>query len=264
MTWFGSARASAAPKRFDAGLSLAGPTDRAEESTASYVRGGAGLPASTGRVLRVVLYAILISLVGVTIGLGIEAAHHQSRSQRLHDHGVAVTITVTGCLGLVSGTGITPTNYICHGSFALDGQRYDEAIHGSPGLLKIGHHVAGEDDAASPSDLTLADMVGPVPSTWQIYADTIWLAIAALVIAAVGFWLLRRAPRAPAVVTAPPAPVVASAPVPTATEPAVASGATDTPVVASRTSRKPHPQWVIPVVGAAIVGVVLLVRARRS
>jgi hypothetical protein len=164
---------------------------------ATYVRGGAGLPASTGRVLRVALYAIVISLVGVTIGLGIVGAHHQSRSQRLRAHGVPVTITVTGCLGLVSGTGITPSNYICHGSFTLDGHHYDEVIHGSPTVLRTGQRLAGVDDAGSPSDLTLAGKAGSAQSTWQIYANTIYSGIALLLLAALTIWVSRRTDRDP-------------------------------------------------------------------
>jgi hypothetical protein len=254
------------------------PRDAAPEDAPSYVRGGAGLPTSTGRVLRVVLATIVLSLVGVTIGLGIEAAHHQSRTQRLHDHGVPVSITVTGCLGLVSGTGITPSTYICHGSFTLDGRSYDESIHDSPNLLKVGHHVAGVDDAGTPSDLTLAGSVGSAQSTWQIYANTIWLAIASLVVAGIGVLLLRRAPRAPAALTVAPPSVATPAPLPVAVAPTApptdavpvavsvaADTATDaTTVAAVVASRRPDPRWAIPAVGAVIVGVALLVRARRS
>jgi hypothetical protein len=236
------------------------PRGVAPEEAPSYVRGGGGLPTSTGRVLRVVLATIVISLLGVTIGLAIEAAHHQSRTQRLHDHGVPVTITVTGCLGLVSGTGITPSTYICHGSFTLDGRRYDEPIHESPDLLTVGHHFAGVDDAGSPSDLTLAGSVGSAQSTWQIYANTVWLAIASLVVAGIGLLLLRRAPRAPAAVMTTTTADAAPTPMPVAVEPAAANLATDATVVASG---KADPRWAIPVVGAAIVGLVLLVRARR-
>lgn len=89
--------------------------------------------------------AALLIATAVTLAAAAtwETLSRQAELHRLASEGVPVTITVTGCTGLASGTGITTVGYRCRGSFTLDGQRYDEEIHGNDQLLVTGKQLNG-------------------------------------------------------------------------------------------------------------------------
>jgi len=92
---------------------------------------GARVDADARRVGRVVGGACLVALAGVTIVLFLAGAQKNSEITRLRQQGVVVEVTVSGCRGLMGGSGSNLVGYQCAGTFKLDGHRYREAIPGT-------------------------------------------------------------------------------------------------------------------------------------
>jgi hypothetical protein len=67
-------------------------------------------------------------IVGVFTVAGVHSNNH---TDELHDHGVPVTVTVTGCLGLLGGSGSNAAGYACHGTYVLDGRRSTVSLPGT-------------------------------------------------------------------------------------------------------------------------------------
>jgi len=79
----------------------------------------------------------------------------------LRQHGIPVTVTVTGCLGLLGGSGSNPVGYACRGSYVVDGHRYNEPIPGTalhdPGTRLDGVVAAGDPGLVSTVGLVAAE-----------------------------------------------------------------------------------------------------------
>jgi hypothetical protein len=128
------------------------PPAEAHGERLAYIRGGAGMAVDTGRAVRIFGLFCLAALATLVILLTISASHQNSRLSRLQHHGVPVNVTVTGCVGLASGTGVTQYGFTCRGTFTLDGHSYNEVIGGSNSI-----HAPGEvlQALTIPSDPTL-------------------------------------------------------------------------------------------------------------
>jgi len=167
--------------------------DDATDPPTGYIRGGGGLPSSSRHVLRVFLAVCSAFLAALTVALIIGAAHENSRNHELQRHGVPVEVTVTSCLGTATGTGITVNGFTCHGSFVLNGQRYDDVIGGSSQLLARGSVLKGVADPQSPAVLSAAQAVRTSTASWRPFIrPAIPLAV---LIAVAGFVLWRRRAR---------------------------------------------------------------------
>ena len=127
-------------------------------SDTAYVR-GAGVTTDARHALRLALAFSCAGLAVLLVFLVVGAVREGNREDRLRDHGVAVSLTVTGCLGLASGTGATEYAYDCRGSFVLNGHPYDELLHGSNTQLPVGTVVAAVADPRDPSNVTTAATV---------------------------------------------------------------------------------------------------------
>ena len=159
----------------------------------SYVRGGAAPQINTRRVGQVVAVIWLVALLTVAIVLAVEAAGNNSRHSTLRKHGVAVQVTVTKCLGLLTGTGITVDGYTCTGSFVLDGVTHTATIDGTNLDYPIGSALAGVADPANPSDLATAASVGHNQAAWKSYLGAGGVLLGFLVsLGAIGYWMRRR------------------------------------------------------------------------
>ena len=55
---------------------------------------------------------------------------------RLRNQAVPVEVTVSGCIGLMGGSGSNVAGYACRGEFTLAGHRYREAIPGTRSLSR--------------------------------------------------------------------------------------------------------------------------------
>jgi hypothetical protein len=171
---------------------MSGSNDGGLEAPGGYIRGGAGVPTDTRLVLRIVVAFCLVALAALTLALTVRAVHQDSRSHRLEHRGVAVAVTVTRCLGIASGTGITVTSFVCHGSFVLNGKRYDDVIGGTTTLHSPGDRLQGVVDPKSPSVLSTAHAVESPQSTVRPFVIAAIPAVALVLFAACAMWRFRR------------------------------------------------------------------------
>ena len=103
---------------------------QSDEVAAGYIRGAGGV-IDTRRLFRVIFGSAIVSLAVVVVVLTIQAAHKTSQIDALRHRGIPVDVTVTSCLGILSGTGITITSFQCSGSFDVAGRSYAAVIGGS-------------------------------------------------------------------------------------------------------------------------------------
>ena len=98
-----------------------------------------------GRVAAIVgLLALALAVVVAFTA----AAHKNSQITSLRTDGVPVRFTVAACLGLLGGSGSNAAGYSCHGSYRLDGQRFEEHLPGdtlrAPGSVVRAVAVPGD------------------------------------------------------------------------------------------------------------------------
>jgi hypothetical protein len=161
---------------------VSAPSDADPDASSGYIRGGAGTTTGNRTVFRNSVAFCLAVLAILVVVLAIQAAHQNSRSHRLKDHGVAVRVTVTRCLGTATGTGITVNGFVCRGGFDVRGRHYTEVIHGSSRLLTTGEVIAGVIDPAAPSTLAAAGSVGTPKPAWHAYIGSAVCALLLLLV----------------------------------------------------------------------------------
>ena len=167
----------------------------------AYIRGGRTVEVDGRRVAVFALGAVLAAMTTIALVLAAQANGTNARINRLHGHGVPVEATVTDCLGLATGTGITAAGYSCRGTFTLDGRRYTDVIAGTSALHAPGERLAAVTDPADPSVLSTGSALATARVTWTGYLmPTILLAV---VVTTLAGWRFRRrraqAPSAPEV-----------------------------------------------------------------
>jgi hypothetical protein len=124
-----------------------------------YIRGGGGVAVDGRRLGRLVAGLCLAGLTALSVVLLLDALDQNSRTSRLRAHGSPVDVTVTGCVALASGTGITASGFTCRGTFTLGGQRHNEVIRGSTRLRQPGDTVAAVTLLGDPASLSTAASV---------------------------------------------------------------------------------------------------------
>jgi hypothetical protein len=149
---------------------------------------GAGVDVDVRRAARVVVGGCLVALAVVTAVLFAAGVGKNAQINLLHEHGVPVTVTVSGCIGLMGGSGSNLAGYSCKGTFFLDGHRQNDAIPGTT-FLRPDSTIRG---VAVPSDPGLLSTVGILEtehSSWRVFLlPTILL----VVLVVLGFEVLRR------------------------------------------------------------------------
>lgn len=124
---------------------------------------GAGVgPVDLHRLRMVVALLGLGALVVAGALLVVAGVQRNDRIDDLKDHGVRVEVSVSGCTGLLGGSGSNPVGYVCHGSFVLDGRRYGDV------LPDASFHARG----AVVAEETPADDPGPLATPASVREDT--------------------------------------------------------------------------------------------
>jgi hypothetical protein len=93
---------------------------------------GAGVDVNVRRLVPYIVGASLVALVAAIVAFTVAGAQKNDQANRLRQHGVVVEATVSGCIGLMGGSGSNLAGYSCRASFTLDGHRYDEPLAGNP------------------------------------------------------------------------------------------------------------------------------------
>jgi len=168
------------------GPTAPGRTDPGESLTTLR---GAGVEVDVRRVGRVVIGVCLVALAVLVVVLFVVGAHKNAQITRLHQDGVAVQVKVTGCLGLLGGSGSNAAGYACTGTFTLDGHRYREAIPGTA-LHPPGSRIRAVAVPGDPPLLSTARAVATEHASWSVFVvPAILLAVLVLL---VGALILRR------------------------------------------------------------------------
>jgi hypothetical protein len=106
------------------------------------------------RLVQVLLGIVLVTLAALVAVFAIAGIHSNEQIDRLHSQGERVTVSVTGCLGLLGGSGSNAAGYSCRGTYTLGGRSYDEPIPGStlyrPGTRVPALAVPGDPALVSP------------------------------------------------------------------------------------------------------------------
>lgn len=92
---------------------------------------GAGVDVDVRLVGKVLGAAVLLALAVLTAVLLVAGIHHNDQATRLRRSGVPITMTVSGCQGLLGGSGSNAAGYQCNGTFTLHGHEYHELLPGN-------------------------------------------------------------------------------------------------------------------------------------
>jgi hypothetical protein len=153
---------------------------------------GASVQVDAGRLGQVAVALVLLTLAVLTIAFIIVGVHKNEQTDRLHNQGVPVIVTVTGCLGLLGGSGSNAAGYSCHGTYTLDGHRYTEVLPGStfhaPGATLAAIAVPGDPALVSPVSLERTQH-----SSGNVFILPVVLGLLFLLLAGVVLVVRRRA-----------------------------------------------------------------------
>jgi len=141
------------------------------------------------RLGRVVGAGCLVALAVLVVVFFVVGANKNAQITDLHRHGVAVSVTVSSCLGLLGGSGSNGAGYACKGTFTLEGHRYTEAIPGNS-LYPPGARIPAVVIRGSPPLLSTRRAVESEHASWRVFIlPAILLVVLVLLVVAV---VLRR------------------------------------------------------------------------
>jgi len=163
--------------------------DGSPDEAVSRLRGADVATVDVRRIGQGVVGICLVALAVVAAILFVAGAQKNAQITRLRQHGVAVTVRVTGCFGLLGGSGSNAAGYSCTGTYTVGGHRFTQAIPGDT-LRATGSTVRAVSDPNDPALLSTAHAVASQHASWTVFVvPTILLVALALV---VGALLLRR------------------------------------------------------------------------
>lgn len=152
------------------------PTDRVGQLR------GAGVQVDSRRIGQVGIGILLATLATLAIVFTVVAAHTNQQDDRLHKDGVPVTFTVSGCMGLLGGSGSNAAGYACRGTYTLEGHRYNEPLPGvafhRPGSTVAAVAVPGDAALVSPASIVATEHSS---AGAYVLPVTLWVVLLALV-----------------------------------------------------------------------------------
>jgi hypothetical protein len=138
-----------------------------------------------------VLGVCLIGLLVAAVVLLIAGVDKNSQATSLRQHGVRVNVKVTGCLGLLGGSGSNAAGYACTGTYVYHGHDFKQAIPGSS-LLHSGQIVQGVIVPNDPNLLSTPQAVASQKASWKVFIVPAILLLAIMIIVAVLAMMRRR------------------------------------------------------------------------
>ena len=163
--------------------------DRESERPVTTLR-GASVDVDPRRAGQLVLGVALLALAVVAVVLLVAGIQKNSQADALQHQGVAVDVTVSGCSGLLGGSGSNGAGYLCKGSYTFDGRRYERDIPGNS-LLVAGTVIGGVVTRDDPGLLSTPAMVAAQQASWRVYLAPAVL-FAVLAVAVLTLALVRR------------------------------------------------------------------------
>jgi hypothetical protein len=132
------------------------------------------------RVVGALVGMVLVTLAVLVVVFSIVGIDKNRQIDQLHDQGVPVTFTITGCQGLLGGSGTNVAGFACHGTYVLRGHRDSAQLPGTA-LHPPGSTVAA---VAVPGDPALVSPVSIVESEHSSASVYVLPAILFVVLAA--------------------------------------------------------------------------------
>ncbi len=171
---------------------------------------GAGVDVDIRRVGQVVIGISLVGVAVLAVILLVAGFDKNAQVTSLRQNGVPVEIKVSGCMGLLGGSGSNAAGYDCRGTFTLDSRTYSENLPGNtleiPGTILRGIAVPGD-----PALVSTPSQVASEHPSWTVFTIPVILLVFLAVILGVLFVRRRRvrgAPRADHIRTGSHSPAI--------------------------------------------------------
>src|SRR5271156_2036342 len=153
---------------------------------------GAGVSVDGRRVGQVTIGIVLVTLAVLAGVFTIVGIHTNRQDARLHPHGEPVSFTVTGCLGLLGGSGSNAAGYACRGTYTIDGKHYAGVRLPGATFHRPGSTVAAIAVPGDPALVSPASIVATEHSSAGAFVLPVVLAATLLVLVALLLWLRSR------------------------------------------------------------------------
>lgn len=153
---------------------------------------GAGVNVDTRRAARVVGLAGLIAIAVAAVVLFVAGYQKNAQITSLETHGIAIDAKVSGCTGLLGGSGSNGAGYNCTATYEYGGQHYAEGIPGTEQLLATGSTIKGIVASDDPALFSTPAVVAGEHTSARVYVAPVILAALFVVLSAVWFVARRR------------------------------------------------------------------------
>jgi hypothetical protein len=134
--------------------------------------------------------AAVVVVLAVAVVLLVAGLNKNSQASSLRQHGVPVAVTVSGCQGLLGGSGSNAAGYSCQGGYTFDGRAFKAFIPGSA-LFRPGSVIRGVIVPGDPGLLSTPGQVAAEHASWRVFIAPAVL----LVIVLLGTAILVRTTR---------------------------------------------------------------------
>ncbi len=129
---------------------------------------GAGVDIDPRRAGQWVVGVCMVVLFVVAMILLVAGIEKNSQADTLTNHGVAVNVKVTGCLGLLGGSGSNGAGYACKGTYTYQGHHYGKDIPGNSRLAP-GSTIRGVIAPDDPGLLSTPAEVATQQASWSVF-----------------------------------------------------------------------------------------------
>ncbi len=152
---------------------------------------GARVEVDPRRALRLVVGGCLVALAVVAVVLLVAGVKKNDQASSLRAHGIPVSVTVTGCTGLLGGSGSNAAGYACKGTYTFAGRHYQRSIPGTA-LLHPGAVVDGVVSSGDPGLLSTPSAVAGQGSSDSVFIAPAIVFFVFLVVLVVAVLSYRR------------------------------------------------------------------------
>jgi hypothetical protein len=153
---------------------------------------GATVSFNPRRLVQIAVGLVLAALAVTAIVLTVAGIHSNDQINRLQTQGQPVTVAVTGCLGLLGGSGSNGAGYSCNGSYQMAGHVYREPLPGST-FYRPGTKVAAIAVAGDPALVSPVAIVNSQQASNGVFVAPIVLGV--ILLAFIAVLVLRNRPR---------------------------------------------------------------------
>jgi hypothetical protein len=149
--------------------------------------------ASLGRRfwLRAATVGLVIFAVAIALSFASTLNDH-SRLDRMKSHGIPISVTISNCVGNMGGSGSNVAGYVCRGTYALDGVKYNEIISSMTTFASPGSRVHAIADPSQHGYVALASAITNASSSSAAFVVLIILFAVLLLLATLLFRIARR------------------------------------------------------------------------